>query len=98
MACLRHACASGGCGRAGAALLGAPKTEGSPPETGWAAAGFADHRARRVQAEREAARVPAGMRALPEAERLEMLDALGRARADLEAQIQARLTLTLTLV
>jgi len=42
--------------------------------------------------------VPAGMRALPEAERLEMLDALGRARADLEAQIQARLTLTLTLV
>jgi len=98
MACLRHACAFGGLRPRWRSTAWWPEAEGVATQTGWAAAGFADHRARRVQAEREAARVPAGMRALPEAERLEMLDALGRARADLEAQVQVRLTLALTLM
>ena len=42
------------------------------------------------QAEKEAALIPTGMRVLPEQERTEMLDALGRTRAELEKQIQAR--------
>ena len=42
------------------------------------------------QAEKEAALIPSGMRVLPEQERTEMLDALGRTRAELEKQIQAQ--------
>jgi hypothetical protein len=94
MACLRRACARGGCGRAATTPPGAPPLRGRGQRLAGLARGTAGRprctRARRAQAEREAARVPAGMRALPEAERLEMLEALGCARADLEAQVQAR--------
>lgn len=42
-----------------------------------------------VQAEREAALIPAGMRIFPEEERVEMLEALAATRSELEKQVQA---------
>lgn len=42
-----------------------------------------------MQAEREAALIPAGMRIFPEEERVEMLEALRATRSELEKQVQA---------
>lgn len=42
-----------------------------------------------MQAEREAALIPAGMRIFPEEERVEMLEALAATRSELEKQVQA---------